>query len=82
MLKITRSSNALALKIDDNNVVGSDDVGADDESIGELDVSKKLTKLESQTKRRHLGNSNNMKKHNYITSKAIEAFNHLIQAFT
>ena len=76
MLKTTRSSVALASRVDDNEVVGGG--GA----VSRSDASRKSAKSKSQTKIGHLENSNDLEEPKFLTSDAREAFNRLRQAFT
>ena len=63
MLKTTRSSIALASRVDDNEVVG---VGR---AVGRTDASKKLAKSKK------MKSGNNSGEPTFLTSKAKEAFN-------
>ena len=81
MLKKTWSSVASASRVDDNEVISSG--GAiNGSAVSWSNTSKKSAKSKSQIKSRHFGNSNNLDKLKFLTSKAKKAFNCLRQAFT
>ena len=76
MLKTTGSSITSASRVDDDEIVG--DRGA----VSWSDTLRKSAMSKSRTKSGHLGNSNNLKEHKFLTSNAREVFNRLRQAFT
>ena len=76
ILKITRLSVASASRVNDNEIIdGRGTVG--ENAVGWSDTSRKSAKSKSQTKSRHLGNSNDLEESKFLTPDTKEAVNRL-----